>query len=216
MSRETVWIHFSRHQHGCFESAKALLGGTPLEGLELEEAIVRTAQIPSQAKLFHFLAGLWNHHVFWRSMRHGGGGAPRGPIGNLIQRGFGSYQDFVWRFRQVAAGLHGSGWIWLTWAHGDLQIETTANSESPLLDGHVVLLALDMWEHAYYLDHQNRRPEYVRTFLEELVDWDFANCNLIQAVMAPRRRSAPVSGTSAEALALGAGSANQPLCRQSK
>jgi superoxide dismutase, Fe-Mn family len=190
MSRETLWFHFSRHQHACFESAKALIGGTPLEGLALEDLIVRTARVPAQAKLCHFLAGLWNHHMFWRSMCRGGGGAPRGPIGNLIRRGFGSYQDFAWKFRQVAAGFHGSGWIWLTWAHGDLQIETTANSESPLLDGHVVLLALDMWEHAYYLDHQNRRPEYVRTFLEELVDWDFANCNLIQAVMALASRKA--------------------------
>jgi superoxide dismutase, Fe-Mn family len=190
MSRETLWFHFSRHQSTSFESAKALLTGTPLAGIELEELIVRTARVPAQAKLSHFLASLWNHHMFWRSMRPGGGGAPNGPIANLIRRGFGSYQDFLWKFRQVAAGFHGSGWIWLTLDHGDLQIETTANSESPLLSGREVLLALDMWEHAYYLDHQNRRAEYVRTFLEELVDWDFANCNLIQAVMGPSQRQA--------------------------
>ncbi len=183
MSRETLWFHFSRHQHVCFEPAIALLRGTPLEELELEDLLVRTARLPSQAKLSRLLAGLWNHHMFWRSMRPAGGGAPKGPIGDLIRRRFGSYEDFVLNFRQAAAALHGSGWLWLTWVHGDLEIQTTANSEFPLQGGQVVLLALDMWEHAYYLDHQNRRTEYVRTFLEELVDWDFANHNLIQAVM---------------------------------
>ncbi len=192
MSRETLWFHFSRHQHVCFQPTLALLSGTPLEGLELEDLIVRTARLPSQAKLSRLLAGLWNHHMFWRSMRPAGGGAPKGPIADLIRRRFGSYDDFVLKFRQAAAAFHGSGWIWLTWVHGDLEIETTANSESPLLDGQVVLLALDMWEHAYYLDHQNRRPEYVRTFLEELVDWDFANRNLIQAVVRSSSRQARV------------------------
>jgi superoxide dismutase, Fe-Mn family len=188
MSREALWFHFSRHQHACFESAMALLSGTPLEGLALEDLIVRTAQVRSQAKLSHLLAGIWNHQMFWRSMRPGGGGKPTGPIGDLMRRSFGTYDDFVLKFRRAAAGLYGSGWIWLTLDQGDLQIETTANSESPLLDGQVVLLALDMWEHAYYLDHQNRRHEYVRTYLEELVDWDFANRNLIQAAMRPRKR----------------------------
>lgn len=192
MSRETLWVHFSRHHHACFESAVALLAGTAFEGLDLEELIVRTAAVPSQTKLSHVLAGLWNHHMFWQSMRPAGGSAPHGPIGNLIQRRFGSYHDFSRKFRQTAAGLHGSGWIWLTWAHGELHIETTTNSASPLIDGHVVLLALDMWEHAYYLDHQNRRSEYVRTFLEELVNWEFANRNLIEAVMRPSNRQAPI------------------------
>ena len=188
MSREALWFHFSRHQHDCFEPAMALLSGTCLEALELEDLIVRTAGVRLQAKLSHLLAGLWNHHMFWRSMRPAGGGTPKGPIGDLIRRRFGSYEDFVMKFKQTAAGLHGSGWLWLTLAHGDLQIETTANSDSPLLDGRVVLLALDMWEHAYYLDHQNRRREYVRTYLEELVNWDFANRNLIQAAMCPLKR----------------------------
>lgn len=193
MSRELLWLHFSRHQRLSFESALALLGDTSLEGLELDELIVRTAQIPSQAQLSRLLASIWNHQMFWGSMRPAGGGAPKGPVSNLIRRGFGSYDNFVIKFRQVAAGLFGSGWVWLTWNDGDLKIETTTNSDSPLLDGREVLLALDMWEHAYYLDHQNRRSEYVRTFLEELVDWDFANRNLIQAVMRSSSRHAPAA-----------------------
>lgn len=135
MSRETLWLHFSRHHHACFESALALLGGTPPEGAELEDLLVRTARVPSQAKLSRLLAGLWNHHMFWGSMRPAGGGAPNGPVANLIRRGFGTYDNFVLKFRQAAAGLYGSGWVWLTWHHGDLKIETTTNSESPLLHG---------------------------------------------------------------------------------
>lgn len=196
MSREALWFHFSRHQHDCFEPAMKLLSGTSLEGLELEDLIRRTSLARSQEKLSHLLGGLWNHHMFWRSMRPGGGGAPKGPIGDLMRRRFGSYDDFLVRFKQTAEGFHGSGWIWLTLASGELQIETTVNSQSPLLNGQVVLLALDMWEHAYYLDHQNRRREYVRTYLEELIDWDFANRNLIQAVMRPVKR--PRQATFAE------------------
>jgi Fe-Mn family superoxide dismutase len=188
MSCEALWFHFSRHQHGCFEPAMALLGGSRVEGLELEDLIVRTARVRSQAKLANLLGGLWNHHMFWQSMRPAGGGAPKGPIGDLIRRRFGSYEDFVLKFKHTAAAFHGSGWIWLTLVQGDLQIEATANSDSPLLNGRVVLLAFDMWEHAYYLDHQNRRREYVRTYLEELVNWDFANRNLIQAAMHPLKR----------------------------
>lgn len=151
---------------------------------------MQTARVPAQAKLSRLLAGVWNHHMFWGSMRPAGGGAPKGPVDNLIRRRFGTYDNFVLKFRQAAAALYGSGWLWLTWDDGDLQIQTTTNSESPLLDGREVLLALDMWEHAYYLDHQNRRSEYVRTFLEDLVDWDFANHNLIQAVMRSSARHA--------------------------
>jgi Fe-Mn family superoxide dismutase len=121
MSREALRFHFSRHQNDCFAPAIALLSGTCVEGLELEDLIVRTARIGSQAKLSNLLAGLWNHHMFWQSMRPAGGGTPKGPIGDLIRRRFGSYEDFVLKFKHTAAGFHGSGWIWLTLIHGDLQ-----------------------------------------------------------------------------------------------
>ncbi len=121
MSRETLWLHFSRHHHACFESAMALFGRHASGRTELEDLIVQTARVPSQAKLSRLLAGLWNHHMFWGSMRPAGGGAPNGPVANLIRRRFGTYDNFVLKFRQAAAGLYGSGWVWLTWHHGDLK-----------------------------------------------------------------------------------------------
>jgi Fe-Mn family superoxide dismutase len=178
MSRETLWFHFSRHQRSCFEPAAALIRDTEFAQLELEELVVLTSRIPSKRELFHDLAGLWNHQMFWLSMCPGGGGRPHGPIGELIERSFGTYDKFVHDFKLAAADRYGSGWLWLTWIENRVRIVSTANSDSPLLDGEYVLLALDLWEHAFYLDHQNRRHDYVETFLEELVDWGFANSNL--------------------------------------
>jgi Fe-Mn family superoxide dismutase len=106
-------------------------------------------------------------------------------IGHAIGRCFGSYEAFVREFMCASADCHGSGWIWLVYQQAEVKIVLTANSDSPLLTGQVTLLGVDLWEHAFYLDHQNRRAEYVRTFLEDLVNWDFANQNLEAA----RRRS---------------------------
>jgi len=177
MSRETLWFHYVRHQRTCFEPAATLIRGTELERLELEEVVVRAAGWSSQRELFHHAAGLWNHQIFWQSMRPEGGGAPDGPVARAIARCFGSYSRFVREFISAAEGCHGSGWLWLACNSADVRIRVTANSDSPLLTGDVVLLGVDLWEHAFYLDHQNRRAEYVRTFLENLVNWDFANQN---------------------------------------
>jgi superoxide dismutase, Fe-Mn family len=181
MSRETLWFHFSRHQRACFEPAAALIRGTELDRLDLEEVVLRAYAGESQPQLFHHAAGLWNHQIFWQSMRPGGGGAPYGYVGLAIQRCFGSYENFVQSFMSCAANCHGSGWIWVTAQDRDVRIVGTANSDSPLLTGQVTLLGLDLWEHAFYLDHHNRRIDYVLIFLEELVNWDFANENLYNA-----------------------------------
>jgi Fe-Mn family superoxide dismutase len=178
MSRETLWFHFARHQRTCFEPAVAIIKGTELERLDLEQVVARASCLKSQRELFQHAAGLWNHQIFWQSMRPGGGGVPDGQIGQLIRRRFGSYEAFVREFMCASADCHGSGWIWLSYQEGEVRIAVTANSDSPLLTGQVTLLGLDLWEHAFYLDHQNRRAEYVRTFLEDLVNWDFANRNL--------------------------------------
>lgn len=184
LSRETLWFHFSRHQRTCFEPAAALIRGTELDRLALEEIVLRTSRLASQRDLFHHVAGLWNHQVYWQSMRPGGGGPPTGVVGEAIARSFGSYEGFVREFMCRAASCHGSGWIWLTAQAGDVRILVTANSDCPLLLGQTTLLGLDLWEHAYYLDHQNRRAEYVRAFLEDLINWDFASRNLQSADLA--------------------------------
>lgn len=192
MSRDTLWFHFSQHQRGCFDRTVELLRGSGLEHLGLEDLIHATARVRDQRELFHHAAGTWNHNFFWKSMRPGGGGEAHGPIAQFLHARFGSYAGFVREFKDAAARLFGNGWLWLTWKAGTIRLVATANADTPLVHGHTPLLALDLWEHAYYLDHQNRRIAYVTTYLEELVDWDFANRNLACMFDArPARRPRP-------------------------
>ncbi|MCC7411390.1 MAG: superoxide dismutase [Gammaproteobacteria bacterium] len=178
MSVETVVFHHSLHQRGCLEHAAALARGTELDSLSLEQLIQATARAPRHRTLYHYAAETWNHEFFWQSMRPGGGAAPRGLIAECIRRQFGAYDAFCHAVQDVAAALLGNGWLWVTWSNGKLQILTTANADCPLARGHTPLLALDLWEHAYYLDHQNRRASYVATFLEELADWESVDTRL--------------------------------------
>jgi superoxide dismutase, Fe-Mn family len=175
MSRDTVVFHFLRHQRVCFDRMRALLRGTELEGLALEELICATQRSPGHRALHHYAAEVWNHNLFWRSMRPAGGGAAHGRVGEQLRRRFGSYEPFVHAFKSAASAHFGSGWLWLVWRAGTLEIVATHDAATPLTRGDTALLALDLWEHAYYLDHQNRRAAYVATFLEELVSWEPAN-----------------------------------------
>jgi Fe-Mn family superoxide dismutase len=136
-------------------------------------------------------------------MRPRGGGAPDGPIAEQLRARFGSHERFVREVRSVAGAHFGSGWLWLVWRDGAAQIVTTSNSGTPLLRGDTVLLALDLWEHAYYLDHQNRRSAYVSTFLEELVNWEFANQRLAEGRARHDSRSARVRPPAAEPVSVG-------------
>jgi superoxide dismutase, Fe-Mn family len=188
MSRDTVVFHFLRHQRVCFERMRALLHGTGLEALALEELIRVSESQPAHHALHHYAAELWNHNLFWRSMRPRGGGDAHGAMGEQLRSRFGSYERFVREFKAAAREQFGSGWLWLVWRAGRLEIATTANAATPLLRGDTALLALDLWEHAYYLDHQNRRSAYVSTFLEELVSWEFANARLAEVTAVPPAR----------------------------
>lgn len=175
ISRDTLWFHFSRQQQACFEPLRRAVAGTELEPLTLEGIVQATAQAPARRALFRLAAGLWNHSVYWRSMRAGGGGIPYGPIARAIHEAYGSYEEFAFAFKEACRSVYGNGWLWITWRYGRLELLTTVNSETPMLAGHTVLLALDLWEHAYYLDHQNRRSSYVAVFLEDLINWNYAN-----------------------------------------
>jgi Fe-Mn family superoxide dismutase len=186
MSRDTLVFHVLRHQRVCFGRLLAMQRGTELEKLSLEELIRVTACNPTQLALFRIAAEVWNHNVFWRSMRPRGGGAPYGLIGEQLRARFGSHERFVRELKEAATTHFGSGWLWLVWRDGAPAIVTTANAGTPLVRGDPVLLALDLWEHAYYLDHQNRRGVYVSTFLDELVNWDFANRTLAEVLEAKR------------------------------
>ena len=175
MSADTLVFHFSQHQRGEFDRAAALIRGTALDQLTLEELVRKTARTPALRALYQYAAGTWNHSFFWKSMRPGGGGRAHGLIAERIGAHFGDYEAFVRQFNSAAAALFGNGWLWVTLKDGVIEIVTTTNADTPIVRGHIPLLALDLWEHAYYLDHQNRRSAYVTSFLDELVDWDCAN-----------------------------------------
>jgi Fe-Mn family superoxide dismutase len=190
MSRDTLVFHFLRHQRVCYDRMLAMLRGTEFEALTLEELVCVTERNPAHHALYRFAAEVWNHDLFWRSMRPHGGGAPSGPIAQHIGARFGSYERFTREFREAASAHFGSGWLWLVWRAGTLEIVTTSNAGTPLVRGDTALLALDLWEHAYYLDHQNRRAAYVNTFLEELVSWEDASRALASLTAASEVRAA--------------------------
>jgi Fe-Mn family superoxide dismutase len=190
MSRDTVVFHFLRHQRVCYDRMSALLASTHVTAATLEELVRVTERSPAQHALYRYAAEVWNHDLFWRSMRPHGGGVPGGAVGELIGAQFGSFETFAREFRAAASAHFGSGWLWLVWRAGSLEILTTSNAATPMVRGDTPLLALDLWEHAYYLDHQNRRAAYVNTFLEELANWEEADRILNSLASAAGARAA--------------------------
>ena len=182
MSRDTLLFHFAQHHRGSFDRTVALVRGTELEHLALEDVVRVSAGEPDFRAAYRQAAEAWNHNFFWKSMRPGGGGSADGLISDAIRTKFGGFETFVAEFKDAAAAVFGSGWLWVTWKADAIQIVATTNADTPIVHGHTALLGLDLWEHAYYLDHQNRRSAYVVAFLEELVDWDFANRNLQERI----------------------------------
>jgi len=146
-----------------------LIAGTKFEGKSLEEIVKN-----SDGGVFNNAAQVWNHTFYWNSMKPNGGGKPTGELLAKIEADFGSYENFVAEFKTAGATQFGSGWAWLVLENGKLKVTKTANAETPLTTNAKPLLTMDVWEHAYYLDFQNARPSYIETFLEKLVNWDFA------------------------------------------
>jgi Fe-Mn family superoxide dismutase len=136
---------------------------------------------PSKAGVFNNAAQAWNHTFYWHSMKANGGGAPTGELAKKIDADLGGFPKFVEAFKAAGATQFGSGWAWLILDGGKLQVTKTPNADTPLAHGKVPLLTMDVWEHAYYLDYQNRRPDYIATFLDKLVNWDFVAKNLSAA-----------------------------------
>lgn len=181
MSAETFSFHHGKHHAAYVANLNKLIEGTDLANKSLEEIIKATFGDPSKAGIFNNAAQVWNHTFFWESMKPGGGGAPTGPIADKINADFGSYDKFVEAFKTAAATQFGSGWAWLVLEDGTLKVTKTPNAENPLVHGQTPLLTLDVWEHAYYLDYQNRRPDFISAYLEHLVNWDAANARLAAA-----------------------------------
>lgn len=181
MSAETFSYHHGKHHAAYVANLNKLIEGTELANKSLEEIIKTTFGDPDKVGIFNNAAQVWNHTFFWESMKPGGGGAPTGPIADKINADFGGYDKFAEAFKTAAATQFGSGWAWLVLDNGTLKVTKTPNAENPLVHGQVPLLTLDVWEHAYYLDYQNRRPDFISAYLEHLVNWDAANARLAAA-----------------------------------
>jgi Fe-Mn family superoxide dismutase len=177
ISENTLDFHYGKHHKAYVDKTNAAIAGTALDDASLEE-IVREAAGKDQG-LFNNAAQVWNHTFYWNSMAPNGGGAPTGDVAAAINDAFGGYDGFKEAFADAGATQFGSGWAWLVAKGGKLDVRKTLNAETPITeDGVTPLLTMDVWEHAYYLDYQNKRPDYIGAFLDSLVNWDFANENL--------------------------------------
>lgn len=182
MSANTFSFHHEKHHNTYVVNLNGLVEGTDLEGKSLEEIVSATAGNPDKAGVFNNAAQVWNHTFFWHSMKPNGGGAPTGDLAAKIDADFGSFDAFKDAFKAAGATQFGSGWAWLVVGDGGkLEVVKTPNAETPLTAGKTPLLTCDVWEHAYYLDYQNRRPDFLAAFLDNLANWDFAAENLANA-----------------------------------
>ena len=173
MSQETLEYHYGKHHQTYVTNLNKMIADTELADKSLEEIILAAEPGP----VFNNAAQVWNHTFFWNSLTPSGGGAPSGPIAEAIDSSFGSYDDFRTKFAEAAAGQFGSGWAWLVKTDSGLEIVKTANADLPLKHGQQALLTIDVWEHAYYIDYRNARPKYIDAFLDDLLNWEFANQN---------------------------------------
>jgi Fe-Mn family superoxide dismutase len=178
ISARTVSFHYGKHHRANVDKTNGLVRGTGLEGLDLKALIQASSGKPETRALFENAAQAFNHAFYWNSMKPGGGGKPVGKVAAAIEASFGSYEKFAAEFTGTATALFGSGWTWLVANGPTLGILKTADADTPLLHDRKPLLTIDVWEHAYYLDYQNRRSDYVKAWMESLVNWDFAAANL--------------------------------------
>lgn len=174
ISARTMSFHYGKHHQAYVDNLNRLTAGTAWAGQTIEKVIMESTGKPDEAGVFNNAAQVWNHNFFWQSMKPGGGGKPAGLLLERIEKSFGSFDEFKTAFKAAAVSQFGSGWAWLIQEGDTLKIIKTSNADTPLAHGQTALLTCDVWEHAYYLDYQNRRPDFVQTFLDHLVNWEFA------------------------------------------
>jgi Fe-Mn family superoxide dismutase len=175
MSAKTFEFHHGKHLKAYVDNTNKLIAGTQLENADLETIVKEAAKDSSKAGIFNNAAQVWNHIFFFKCMKPNGGGIPSGKITEMINTAFGSHQKFVDEFKNAGVTQFGSGWAWLVLDGQQLKVIKTPNAENPLARGLKPLLAVDVWEHSYYLDYQNRRPDYLAAFADKLINWDFVN-----------------------------------------
>jgi Fe-Mn family superoxide dismutase len=174
IAAKTMSFHYGKHHKGYVDNLNKLIAGTQLADLPLEKIITSTAGLPDKVAIFNNAAQAWNHTFYWNSMTPKGGGEPPAALKQKIEASFVSFDDCKKELANAAVSQFGSGWAWLVLEAGKLKVVKTGNAGVPLTTGMKPLLAIDVWEHAYYLDYQNRRADYVNAVLDKLINWEFA------------------------------------------
>lgn len=177
ISANTLDFHYGKHHKAYVDNLNKLIEGTDLEKMPLEEIIKATASDSTKTGIFNNAAQVWNHTFYWQCMK-AGGGKPVGDIAKKIDTTWGSYEVFAEELKNAGVTQFGSGWAWLIQDGKELKIIKTSNADTPIAHGQKPLLTIDVWEHAYYLDYQNRRPDYLAAVIKNLINWDFVNENL--------------------------------------
>ena len=177
ISANTIGFHYGKHHKGYVDNLNKLIAGTPMADQSLEQIVKASAGQADKTVIFNNAAQVWNHTFYWNSLKPGGGGEPPAALRERMVASFGSVDACKKELAAASMGQFGSGWAWLVRDGDKLKVVRTPNAETPLTSASKPLLTIDVWEHAYYLDYQNRRADYVAALLDKLVNWDFANQN---------------------------------------
>jgi len=179
ISSQTLDYHYGKHHNTYVVNVNTLIKETELEHTSLEDIIHESVNDPSKTAIFNNAAQVWNHTFYWNSLKPNGGGLPYGAIKQKIDSDFGNYENFAKALKEAALGQFGSGWAWLILVDGKLSILKTSNADTPIAHSIKPILCIDVWEHAYYLDYKNARADYTDAVIKNLLNWDFANTNLM-------------------------------------
>ena len=178
MSEETLDLHHGKHHQTYITNLNKFIEGSDMTQMTLEEIIIHSSKDKSKSALFNNASQHWNHMLFWKCMKPGGGGPMPKKLKDRIESDFGSVEEFKKQFIQAGITQFGSGWCWLSIDNGKLVISKTPNAENTLIHNKKPILGCDLWEHSYYVDYKNRRPEYLENFYEKLINWEFVESNL--------------------------------------
>ena len=178
MSEETLDLHHGKHHQTYITNLNNFIKDTDMAGMSLEEIVHNSSKDKSKAGIFNNASQHWNHELFWKCMTPNGGGSMPQKLEDRIKSDLGSVEEFKKQFIQAGITQFGSGWCWLSISNGKLVVSKTPNAENPLIHNMKPILGCDVWEHSYYVDYRNRRPEYLENFFEKLVNWEFVESQL--------------------------------------
>ena len=178
MSEETLDLHHGKHHQTYITNLNNFIKDTNMAGMSLEEIVHNSSKDKSKAGIFNNASQHWNHELFWKCMKPNGGGSMPKKLEDRIKSDLGSVEEFKKQFIQAGITQFGSGWCWLSISNGKLVVSKTPNAENPLIHNMKPILGCDVWEHSYYVDYRNRRPEYLENFFEKLVNWEFVESQL--------------------------------------